>query len=44
MFKDIPPPLHQKDYKMVNFWSEKAYEEHIKHNDGETDGFATRKP
>ena len=43
-FKDIPPPLHQKDYQKVNFWSEKSYEEHIKRDDGETDGFATRKP
>jgi hypothetical protein len=43
-FKDIPPPLHQKDYQKVNFWSEKSYDEYIKRDNGETDGFATRKP
>jgi hypothetical protein len=43
-FKDMPPPLHQKDHQKVNFWTEKSYEEHIKRDDGETDGFATRKP
>jgi len=42
-FKDIPPPLHQKDYQKVN-WSKKSYEEHIKHKNGMTNGFATRKP
>jgi hypothetical protein len=29
---------------MVTFWSEKSFEEYIKRDDGETDGFATRKP
>lgn len=43
-FKDTPPPLYQKDHHNVNFWTEKSYEEHIKRDDGETDGFATRKP
>lgn len=43
-FKDIPPPLHQKNYQKVTFWSEKSYEEYMKRDDGDTDGFATKKP
>ena len=28
-FKDIPPPLHQKDYQKVTFWSE-VYDDQAK--------------
>ncbi|GLB36896.1 hypothetical protein LshimejAT787_0311830 [Lyophyllum shimeji] len=42
--KTLPPPLSREDYKQVRFWVEKAYDEHCKRNDGETDGFATSKP
>lgn len=39
----LPPPLCQDDYDEVKFWTEKAYDEYQKRNDGDTDGLATKK-
>jgi hypothetical protein len=38
LFKNLPPPLCRTDYKNVKFWIEKSYEEHLKHDDGNTSG------
>jgi hypothetical protein len=39
---DTPPPLDQKDYPNIRFWTAKAFETHCNNISGETDGLATQ--
>lgn len=38
----LPPPLCHDDYEDVKFWTEKAYDEYQRRNDGDTDGRLNR--
>jgi hypothetical protein len=39
-----PVSLLCQDYPNVRYWMEKAYDEYLKAENGDTDGLATRKP
>jgi hypothetical protein len=41
--KPLPVSLLHQDYPNVRYWMEKAYDEYLKAEDGDTDGLATRK-
>lgn len=40
--KDPPPPLDPKNYRDIQFWTAKSFENHFRDLVGETDGLATK--
>lgn len=42
MTKDMPPPLNQRDYPNIRFWTSNAFDAYCKSLTGETDGLSTQ--